>query len=1243
MSEYKIAIQIAGQLESSFNSAISGAQKGLSALGSIGKVGAASVKYAGTALMGTGAAIAAVGAASVKVGSDFESAMSSVAATAHASEEDYAKLEKAAMEMGRTTSKTATESANALEYMALAGWDVDTSIQALPSVLKMSEASGMDLARCSDLVTDSMSALGVSVDDLPTYLDIAAKAQNKSNQSAEQLMEAYLGVGGVMNNLNVPLAESAAALGVMANRGIKGSEAGTALNAIMTNLTTGTGQAGEMMEKLGVSAFDSEGNFIGLHETLSQLDTALKGCTEEERNAALAAIGGKTHVDALNDLMMGLNETNEDGKTEWEALQNNLENCKGAMEEMRDTKLDNLKGDLATLGSAAQDAGIKIYKHLQGSLRDAAQYGTQQIYRLSDALGEGGFAGMAAEIGPMISENLSAAVDALPEAVSKVEGVFDAFFDGLKDNSDSIGDSVASLASSAVQGFMEWYGDFYSTALYLVEGFMSGLTDEIPNISSKFGDMIGQLQTAVDDNLPSIVDSAGEIATSLIEGLTDNTPALIDFGTTIVSDLATGVKDHATDIAGAAVDLLGAIGNGIIDNAGTLANAGLDVVEGLATAVADNLPNLLDTASGMIDKICEGLDSALSDGSSFVTRAVDIVGKLGTAILDNAPQLLEIGIKLLGALAKGVLTGVGVVVANIPAIINGIVDTIASVDWIGLGQQLIMDIAEGIASLGSAVIEAAKEIFDQLMHLGEDSEYTSHDIVGYTQTMDGRYTNDNGMNYYTAEELAAQGVAGAAEVVASYAQVGEQSGEAYGEGIADAAQAASDAAKQTSQEAYKGFQADASVLEQYGANMNENLAEGIASTQGAVTAQASETGSEAVQAASKSIEANSDAINSQVDTMVENLISQVSDSASASTEGIESAMQDASTALESGTAVIPEAVAEATTNASEAFSTLSSDLSATGTDVTAVFTEISSQIATSMTEVTTSVTEMNTSASEAMTGLQESVSTALNGVSTDTTTGMTSFTTAVSTGMTQAKTTVSTSMTAIKSAVTNGMNGVVAAVRSGMTQFVSAIQSGCSQAISAAQSGASGIRSAFSSIDLSSTGSNIMQGLINGLESRRAQAVATAQSIAAAAAAAANAGAQVKSPSRLTTKTGAYMGEGLVVGMESMRDTIERTAQAAMVNPVLEGTDQFRSIETPEFSRTGVIGETISSFSGGSGGSQTAQTSENSPTIVFSPTYHFEGDAPSKKDIVDANRMSQSEFEKMMKDYLRKNKRVAFA
>ena len=247
VSDYKINIKIAGQLEKSFSAAMKAAKAGLKGLSTIGKIGAAGLGAAG-------AAIAAVTAASVKTGSTFEAAMSSTAATAGATAEEYDKLKAAAMQMGRETSKTATESAQALEYMSLAGWTVDQSIKGLPSVLRLSEATGLDLARTSDLVTDSMSACGVTVDGLSDYLNICAKANNKSNQTAEQLMEAYIGVGGTMKNLGVPITESATALGVMANRGIKGSEAGNALNAIMVNLTSGAGQAGTMMEKLGLSA-----------------------------------------------------------------------------------------------------------------------------------------------------------------------------------------------------------------------------------------------------------------------------------------------------------------------------------------------------------------------------------------------------------------------------------------------------------------------------------------------------------------------------------------------------------------------------------------------------------------------------------------------------------------------------------------------------------------------------------------------------------------------------------------------------------------------------------------------------------------------------------------------------------------------------------------------------------------------------------------------------------------------------
>lgn len=365
----------------SFQEAMQKAGPGIdSAWGGLKTVAGAAAKAVGAA----SAVAAGAGIASIKTGKDFEKAMSSWAGTADATKEQYKMAQAAAMEMGRVTSKTATESANALEYMALAGWSVEDSVKGLPDVLHLSEATGLDLARTSDLVTDSMSATGTAVNDLTNYLDVAAMANNKSNQTAEMLMEAWIGVGGTMKGLHVPITDSATALGVLANRGIKGSEAGTALNAVMNNLTTGAGKAGKMMASLGLSAFDSDGKFIGLKETFQMVSDAVSGMTEEERNQTLAAIGGKQHIDALNALMSGLNTTLEDGSTEWEKLNFHLNHASGALDKMAKTKMDNLEGDLSIFNSALQDSGIRVYDGLVDPLRDGTQLATDIIYDFSD-------------------------------------------------------------------------------------------------------------------------------------------------------------------------------------------------------------------------------------------------------------------------------------------------------------------------------------------------------------------------------------------------------------------------------------------------------------------------------------------------------------------------------------------------------------------------------------------------------------------------------------------------------------------------------------------------------------------------------------------------------------------------------------------------------------------------------------------------------------------------------------------
>lgn len=422
--EYKLAIRIMGIMDGSLSksaaltkkqirdiakqAAAPGIPSGLQQLANNEKILNApynamkKIGKAGAVAMGTiSAAALMAGKKAVDVGMDFDKAMSSWKGTAKATEAEFNLAREAAMKYGRETTKTATESANALEYMALAGWSVGDSVKALPSVLKLSEATNLDLARTSDLVTDSMSATGEVIGEnganLQRFLDVATTANNKSNQTAEQLMEAWIQTGGVFKGLRVDIEDSATALGVLANRGIKGSEAGTALNAIMINLTTGAGQAGKAMKKLGVSAFQ-DGKFKGLKQTLTDVRDKLAGLTEEQQNFYKARIGGKHHIDAFTHLLNGLDAT-KDGKKEWDSLNESLRNANGSLQQMAATKMDNLWGDTKILQSAMQDLGIKVNDALNIPLRDGAKAFTNMVYA-SD-----GFIGNLEELYPKLKRN----------------------------------------------------------------------------------------------------------------------------------------------------------------------------------------------------------------------------------------------------------------------------------------------------------------------------------------------------------------------------------------------------------------------------------------------------------------------------------------------------------------------------------------------------------------------------------------------------------------------------------------------------------------------------------------------------------------------------------------------------------------------------------------------------------------------------------------------------------------------
>lgn len=394
-----------------------------------------------------GAAVVSGLGAAVNVGSQFEASMSQVAATMGMTAEDVAngsadfeKLSAAAKEMGETTKFSASQAADALNYLALAGYDTEQAISTLPTVLNLAASGGMDLARASDMITDAASALGLSIDDMSLFADKMAKAAQSSNTSVEQLGNAILQIGGTAKNLSGGVTELNTALGILANNGIKSAEGGTALRQIILNLTAPTEKAAAYMEELGLKVADAAGNVRPLNEIFKDLDEILqsKGITgSADKIKALSQIFDARQLKSANALLANYGES-------WDRLYEKIDNAEGASARMAETMETNLKGALTILGSTAEGFGITVYESIESSFKDAVQEATNQLSNLNDAFKSDEMQASMQKISDAISDAIIKLSEFLSDTIPKlVSGLSD-----LIDNFDKISAGIAGLATT---------------------------------------------------------------------------------------------------------------------------------------------------------------------------------------------------------------------------------------------------------------------------------------------------------------------------------------------------------------------------------------------------------------------------------------------------------------------------------------------------------------------------------------------------------------------------------------------------------------------------------------------------------------------------------------------------------------------------------------------------------------------------------------------------------------------------
>lgn len=638
--------------------------------GVLGKVGrAAKIGFAAAGVASVGFA-----ATAAKTGANFDKAMSQVAATMGKTNEELSKevgsvdtqfghfsgtIRDFAKYMGKNTKFSATQAADALNYMALAGYDTQKSMNMLPNVLNLAAAGNMGLAEASDMVTDAQSALGLSTKETTELVDKMAMAASKSNTSVSQLGEAILTVGGTAKNLKGGTTELAQALGILADNGIKGSEGGTALRNVLLGIQSKKFE--KTFGELGVNAFDAQGKARSLKDVFADMNKVMDGMTVEEKSKLIASAFNRFDLKSVNALL-GTNAQR------WDELAGSIDNAHGSAAKMAETQLDNLEGDVTILKSAFEGLQITVSEKLNPVFRQVVQAATHGISAIND-LFEGIDSDKVKSIGDLFSVAIVGAINKLPSVLSGISGLLRGAIISLVDEGGSgIGSAIASAFSKIGPEMANNFGVILDQLVTLRNLLIQKVGEMIPEVLSAIGEAIPGAIASVGSMFDSLVSVGAEMMGKIAEGLPQGIPKLFEQIMPMLSSLSGKIREGA----------------------GTLVDAGLNLLLKLAQGIANGLPTLIQNIP-------------------------TIVSNIAGIINDNMPKILTTGVQIIIALVKGIISAIPTLIANIPQILKAIVDVFMAFSWLNLGKVAISGISKGLEGAVGIIKGAMGKVRDGIV------------------------------------------------------------------------------------------------------------------------------------------------------------------------------------------------------------------------------------------------------------------------------------------------------------------------------------------------------------------------------------------------------------------------------------------------------------------------------------------------------------------------------------------------
>ena len=497
----------------------------------INKLSGLAPKGLGTVLKSVAAVSGALGAASgfaVKVGSDFEAGMSEVAAISGATGKDLEALTAKAKEMGATTKFSATESAEALKYMAMAGWDTGKMLSGLPGVMNLAAASGENLGTVSDIVTDAMTAFGLSADKAGHFADVLAQASSKSNTNVGMMGETFKYVAPVAGALGYSVEDAAVAIGLMANSGIKSSQAGTALRQTLTRLAKPTDEVEAAMEDLGISLTNSKGEMKSLGEVILDMRKGFKNLTKDQQAQYAASIAGQ---EGMSGLLAIVNASDEDFNILTEAIQNS----DGAAQSMADTMQDNLKGAVTIAKSALEGLGITVYEEISTPMKNAVETATEYTGQLQRAFEAKGIEGAVSTLGTVLASAATKVAQAAPKMVDAGANMIVSFVQGISKNARKLSTAAVNVGKSLVSALLKFVPEAGKAGLKLITAFAKQL------VGYKLGKDIESLGS-------TIIKSFSDISRSVSNAIGKITPIIEKMASAAIKAAEGGIEVLANTI-----------------------------------------------------------------------------------------------------------------------------------------------------------------------------------------------------------------------------------------------------------------------------------------------------------------------------------------------------------------------------------------------------------------------------------------------------------------------------------------------------------------------------------------------------------------------------------------------------------------------------------------------------------------------------------------------------------------------